>query len=84
MSTHELSCGHDTGVLENLMWLVHNEGILDMDSITQQEWLAYERIRKHGGHNMYSDQAVKATQLGREKHLCIVFHYENLFKKYKQ
>ena len=51
--------------------------------ITENEFLAYEGVRRYGKWNMFSPEAKEATGLNREKYLAIIDNYNKLADKYR-
>ena len=51
--------------------------------ITENEFLAYEEVRRYGKWNMFSPEAKEATGLNREKYLAIIDNYNKLADKYR-
>lgn len=55
-----------------------------MESITKEEFLAYERVRSEGKYNMIMDAklAMQEAGLSHEKYSLIIKYYSELAEKY--
>ena len=54
-----------------------------IDTITKDEFTAYEMVRQDGQFNMVSRAAMDAAGLPKDKWMIILKHYPELMEKYK-
>jgi len=52
--------------------------------ITKKDVLSFEEVRRIGGYNMYSPEAMKMTGLSRPRYLCILENYSVLMGKFSE
>lgn len=77
------------GLLSNeTLWESINEairdGIEEIQIVTEDEFIAYERVRLSGDYNMFDPRARAETGLCERTYLYILGNYDKCYNKYEQ